>query len=48
MSDRFDADWVAPFSNTSSDGLTTKGVAHLDISNRVTSQSFTVTINKLF
>jgi hypothetical protein len=27
-------------------GLTTKGVAHLDTSNRVTTQAFTVTINK--
>lgn len=48
MSASFDEDYVAPFSNTSSAGLTTRGVAHLDTSQRVTSQAVTVSINKVF
>ena len=48
MSASFDEDYVAPFSNTSSAGLTTEGVAHLDTSQRVTSQAVTVSINKVF
>jgi hypothetical protein len=42
-----DADYSARFSNPS-DGQTTTGLAHLDTSQRVTSQAFTVSINKVF
>jgi hypothetical protein len=38
MSESFDADYLAPFSNTNG-LLTTSGVAHLDTSQRVTSQA---------
>jgi hypothetical protein len=47
MSASFDADYSARFSNPS-DGQTTTGLAHLDTSQRVTSQAFTVSINKIF
>ena len=47
MSAWFDANYSARFSNPS-DGQTTTGLAHLDTSQRVTSQAFTVSINRVF
>jgi hypothetical protein len=47
MSATFDANYAARFSNLNN-GLTTAGLAKLDSSERVTSQAFTVSINKVF
>jgi hypothetical protein len=47
MSASFDINYSDRFSNPS-DGTTTTGLAHLDTSQRVTSQAFSVSINKVF